>query len=65
VEPRSIIRKEDSTVPGEAAAGVICGSRERAYVSGIHCRYPGGAFLQFRAKAMTSWKSGAAVSEKQ
>jgi hypothetical protein len=58
-----VCREEDSTVPVEAVAAVVFGFRERAGSSGISMSLLGGAFLQSRAKAMTSWRTGATVCE--
>jgi hypothetical protein len=62
VEPRSVLGKEDSTVPSEIIAGVICGSHGSAGVGDVTF-LSGGAFSQFPCEAMTSWMAGATVCE--
>jgi hypothetical protein len=62
VEPRSVLGKEDSTVPSEIVAGVICGSHGSAGVGDVTF-LSGGAFSQFPCEAMTSWMAGATVCE--
>jgi hypothetical protein len=58
-----VCREEDSTVPGEAVAVVIFGSRKSAGGGDISMPNLGGAFLHSRAKAMTSWMTEASVCE--
>jgi hypothetical protein len=56
VEPRSVLGEEDSTVPSEAIAVVICGSLESAG-SGDVTSLSGGAFSQSRRGSFRSQKS--------
>jgi len=62
VEPRSVLGEEDSTVPSEAIAAVICGSLESAG-SGDITSLSGGAFSHSSCDAMTSWMAEATVCE--
>jgi hypothetical protein len=62
VEPRSVLEEEDSTVPSEAIAVVICGSHESAG-NGDVTSLSGGAFSHFSCDAMTSWMAEATVCE--
>ena len=62
MEPRSVLGEEDSTVPSEAIAAVICGSLESAG-SGDVTSLSGGAFSHSSCDAMTSWMAEATVCE--
>jgi hypothetical protein len=58
-----VVGEEDSTVPSEAIAAVICGSLESAGSGDIITSLSGGAFSHSSCDAMTSWMAGATVCE--